>query len=761
MILPVEIAKQLFISGAHEKVFMTLFRVSNPTISQGFTALSESQISRDSLLESIAHQAGNEETLTAATMGSLFFKVSRVASLSLASQATRLAPFFNFASYGVALGAESLAFEGSHRALQSLSNNHENPHLWNWNGSGGLREGFTSTLFTIGSLKAFGALAQSQPIILQHIASDFGMVASQNVLGLLGWAPRPQGSAFEQFAHAEVMRLQLAVGGQLLRALAPSLSLLERNLEFTSQTFTSRTERAEFSNILLPEMAAHKRGGDGKTQFDMGLVARMAVEAEKNWVQAFIKRFQRTTDGAGISNEEIIRYLRFTQNSHVAPDEHTEVLGLPENFLPLLLLRRRCPAINHIYSQELGDEMLWAHQFESYAERNGLKNLRQEDCERYLRYKNWVDPRTPDINAEIAQDLRTQIELKLATLQRSENNYAGVYDRRDLGLEGSYPEDAYTRTESNSTPYAARIRDENRASNFERLWGKPGTVLNIEELKWYVIYCHMNPRYSAASEETMILETNPIAEQVKRELARRGVNVVQLLQAASTRRVYDPRTDFENQNAVLIDVANLGFPLEPPQPFHGGGEADTQAVTASGINRMLGATPPPAINPASPSAPASALALRPAAPVPAPTRSWAGRLYDATIGRLRGTSSPARPSRPVIAAVSYSGPFHFDAQAQAYRYRFPRGGRSTTIGRGWLADHRMMGDSQLSRKHITIQRRIEAETTAYILTAHNLTVIHRAEGRAPDTFDHGQSTWLNPGDRIVLTPQITLIFDPQ
>ena len=483
------------------------------------------------------------------------------------------------------MGAETLAFEGTHRALQSLSGNHENPNLWRWNGNGGLREGLTSTLFTIGSLKAFGTAYQGQSLLLQHFASDLRMLASQNALGLLGWIPRPQGSSLEQLAHAEVLRLQLAAGGEFLRTFVPSLSLLERNLEFSIQSV--KTQRSIPANEVVEIMAGNRDDfpdPDGRTIADASLIPRMA-----------------------------------------------------------------------------------------------------------------------------------------------------------------------------------ETRDKARAENFERVWRLPGTVLKTEELIWYAKYCFSHPAYEGEG-GTVIVSYDSVYEQVRRELTNRGVNVMAIILSALPPSP-PPSDDASDQKARVIDMNVLLAELQQRainlsnlgNSTGSEGNTNTQAVSPDGILRMLDTG-----NNAGVGSPQNAALAVVPPPLPTPSqRSLGQRFYDATLGKIWPASRPTTQTNPSPLQLSFRGPFHFDSATNTYRYRFPRGSRTTTMGRGWTVDHRITGDSQLSRKHITIQRRIEPETTAYILTAHNLTVIHRARGGATETFDHDQTAWLNPGDRVVLTPHVSFIFAPE
>lgn len=328
-------------------------RASNLAIQTDTPTLSHAQLKLDSFTESVSNQAGTSQTLIAITMGSLFYQIGRVGTLALASQVSRFAPALNLSSYGIGLGCEVLAFEGTNRALETLSENHTNTNLWNWNGNGGWREGFTSTLFTLGSLKAFGNAFQNQHFLIQHFSSDLGMVGSQNALGILGWAPAPQGNILEQLAHAEVTCLQLAAGGHLLHMIAPGIRTVERNLNVSNSVYESSSKTITETTDLLPRMSSHRRKpGDpeyteGQTIIDPMISRRMANTAESAWAKQFEKLWQR--GGVEVGTESILRYLRYKTITNPAPVEDCIYNGERNIELELMqVLVRRGVSLNEL-----------------------------------------------------------------------------------------------------------------------------------------------------------------------------------------------------------------------------------------------------------------------------------------------------------------------------------------------------------------------------------------------------------------------------
>ncbi|MFO1519574.1 MAG: aminotransferase class I/II-fold pyridoxal phosphate-dependent enzyme [bacterium] len=195
--------------------------------------LSATQSVVDCMVGHFAEEAANWRSLAAMATGSLFYRVGRIGTLALASRAGQAAPLFQLASYGIGLGAEVTAFEGSSRFLATLSGDVANANLWRWDGRGGWREGLSSSLVTFGMLKAAGHAAEGQNILLQHLFSDFAMVGGHQAASALGFMPRPEGSFAEQMLQAEVTNLQLGAGMALLHCVSPGLAAFERGLDLS------------------------------------------------------------------------------------------------------------------------------------------------------------------------------------------------------------------------------------------------------------------------------------------------------------------------------------------------------------------------------------------------------------------------------------------------------------------------------------------------------------------------------------------------
>ncbi|MFO1520384.1 MAG: hypothetical protein U1F57_12110 [bacterium] len=210
-----------------------LTRLSQTSLAQSAT-LTSTQSAVDNMVTHFVEEATSAQGLTAMAAGSLFYRVGRLGVLAAGAQTSRVAaPLFNLASYGVGLGAEVTAFEGTNRLLSSIGGNNTNPNAWRWSGRGGWAEGLTSSALTFGLLKSAGYAAREQNVILQHLVSDLAMVGGHQVTHAVGITPAPEGTFAEQLLHAEATNLQLGAGMSLLHTAAPGLHVLERSLDLS------------------------------------------------------------------------------------------------------------------------------------------------------------------------------------------------------------------------------------------------------------------------------------------------------------------------------------------------------------------------------------------------------------------------------------------------------------------------------------------------------------------------------------------------
>lgn len=206
----------------------------------------------DGMVSHFVEESTNFRSLAAMATGSLFYRLGRIGTLAFAARAPQVAPLLNIASYGIGLGSEVTAFEGTNRLLATLSGDTSNPNLWRWGGQGGWGRGLASSFINFGLLKGSGHLLRQENVVLQHLFSDLSMVGGNNLVGALGLLPRPEGTFAEQMLHAEITNLQLGLGMGLLHTLAPGMAAFERSLDLSIQS-------AQFRPLSSPRPSLGER----------------------------------------------------------------------------------------------------------------------------------------------------------------------------------------------------------------------------------------------------------------------------------------------------------------------------------------------------------------------------------------------------------------------------------------------------------------------------------------------------------------------
>jgi hypothetical protein len=234
----------------------------------------------DQMVENFVGQATDWKSLAAMTAGGIAYRLGRIGIL--ASGGSKAGVLIRGVSLLGGLATEVATFEIAHRSFASFTGEgHSHSRLWSWNGVGGLKEGFLSSLVTFGTLKGFGKLAQRQNLILQHLAQDTGMVLGHQASAFLGITPAPEGSLAEQFLHAEVTNLQMGAGMALGHSLSGGkLHAIERKLEMEPPTAKAvkggekifplelkdrrlSAASTNFPGINLPWMLAEGKGPGG------------------------------------------------------------------------------------------------------------------------------------------------------------------------------------------------------------------------------------------------------------------------------------------------------------------------------------------------------------------------------------------------------------------------------------------------------------------------------------------------------------------
>ncbi|MFO1518653.1 MAG: hypothetical protein U1F57_03155 [bacterium] len=229
-----------------------LHRFSNFELSQS-EPLSAFQRQVDSAVSSFTEEAGNFRTLAAMATGSLFYRFGRLGVLALASRAQQAAPLLQVASYGIGLASEVTAFQGVNDLL-SPEQSRAGRSYW---------ERWRTSFVQFGLLKMGGAFAAGQNVLVRHAFQDAAMVAGHQATGQLGWTPAPEGSLAEQLLHAEVTNLQLAAGMGLVGTAAPTMELLERNLDLSLQTHGRQPFGVPPHSFALSEFTGPERAFAG------------------------------------------------------------------------------------------------------------------------------------------------------------------------------------------------------------------------------------------------------------------------------------------------------------------------------------------------------------------------------------------------------------------------------------------------------------------------------------------------------------------
>ncbi|MFO1518297.1 MAG: biotin carboxylase N-terminal domain-containing protein [bacterium] len=211
-----------------------LSRLSYASLSQN-APLTSTQSQVDAMVSGFAEQASDWRSLAAMAAGGVFYRLGRTGTLALGTRAGVAAPLFQLGSYGIGLGAEVTAFEGTNRFLAAATGDRSNPNLWRWSGQGGWSQGLASSMVSFGMLKMGGYAAREQNVILQHLFSDLAMVGGHQATAALGLTPHQEGTFAEQLLHAEVTNLQLGAGMSLMHSVAPGLAATERALDLSLQ----------------------------------------------------------------------------------------------------------------------------------------------------------------------------------------------------------------------------------------------------------------------------------------------------------------------------------------------------------------------------------------------------------------------------------------------------------------------------------------------------------------------------------------------
>lgn len=263
-----------------------LSRFSQSSLSQN-ASLTTAQSFVDTAVAHFVDEAASPQALFAMSAGAFAYRLGRLGTLALASRAGQAAPLLQMASYGVGLGTEVSAFEGTNRLFSTFSGSSTNANLWRWSGRGGWVEGLSASAVTFGLLKSAGYAAREQNILLQHAFSDLAMVGGHQATAAFGMTPAPEGSIAEQLLRAEITNLQLGAGMSLVHTGAPGLQAAERALDLSLQARSVSLFPASFENRssgLDPRFATAggprsvpERAGEGREEIRKPTVMAMSM----------------------------------------------------------------------------------------------------------------------------------------------------------------------------------------------------------------------------------------------------------------------------------------------------------------------------------------------------------------------------------------------------------------------------------------------------------------------------------------------------
>jgi hypothetical protein len=181
----------------------------------------------DLLVGDFTEQATDPQTLCAMVGAGAAYRLGRLASLGVGSRYLSQIPnLVRLGSLGIGLAAESATFAGLQRSFRTFEGQCPTQSFG---------KEWLNAAISLGSLKAFGKLAEGQNLALQHLFSDLGMVGSHHAASLAGLEAKPEGDLFSQFLHAEAMNWQMKAGMSLVHGLAPQLSAAERSMDLLSK----------------------------------------------------------------------------------------------------------------------------------------------------------------------------------------------------------------------------------------------------------------------------------------------------------------------------------------------------------------------------------------------------------------------------------------------------------------------------------------------------------------------------------------------
>ncbi len=191
---------------------------------------SSSQLLLDGLVEGLTRQASDLRNLSAMSVGSLAFSLTRNSSLVFLSRFTSSHALIQSASWTTALIGEVSAFRMTTQTL-----NRDIGESWSD------RRAFLGTIADFACLKGVGYFLRSENVFLRHNFQALGMILGESVTQALGLRDLDHSSFGVRYAHALSTSFALEVGGHITHISSGShLRSLERSLEHSRQLESAR-----------------------------------------------------------------------------------------------------------------------------------------------------------------------------------------------------------------------------------------------------------------------------------------------------------------------------------------------------------------------------------------------------------------------------------------------------------------------------------------------------------------------------------------
>lgn len=225
---------------------------------------SEQQV-MEQLVSGFVEGASDWKSLSSMMLGGLAYRLGKMAVYAVG--VNNHLPLLKILAPILALTSEVTVFRGMNHLLQNgwrkagapsvvlseqrlLRDAEASPVLY-------FQSWFTDFI-NFGSLRIFGNFCQGQNLFFAHFIQDTAMLVGHHLSYRLGLSTKPSGTWVEQFAHAEIMNLQMQAGMTLFHRIFPTLSTLERSLDFRNE-MALRVGKLSSENLSLFPVFANQK----------------------------------------------------------------------------------------------------------------------------------------------------------------------------------------------------------------------------------------------------------------------------------------------------------------------------------------------------------------------------------------------------------------------------------------------------------------------------------------------------------------------